>query len=137
MEYNPKFTNATTTFTRDKPTWDQARRSKKSPTANYISSIPNTGNSYKPTWDLVQKPKQPTNANRGYLSLETPSQSSPNGPTQAIVNTTSIAAQLSSTCVHISWGNCGKPGSFAYRRFLEEMAEEVATQEGFEHAKIL
>lgn len=35
-------------------------------------------------------------------------------------------------------GNCGKPGSFAYRRFLlEEMAEEVAVQEGFEHAKIL
>lgn len=126
MEYKPGFFNAPTTFPRDNPTWDQARRSKNPPTAKYISSVPNAVKSYKPTRDLVQKPKHPTNANRGYLSPEIPSQSSSNGPTQATVNATSIAAQSSSTRVHISWGSCGKPGSFSYRRFLKEMAEEVA-----------
>ena len=135
MEYKSRSTNAPTKFTRDKPTWDQVHRSKNPPTAEYISSVPNDVNSYKPTRDLVQKPRQPTNANRRYLSPKTPSQSSPNGPTQVIVNPTSMAAQSSSTRVQISWGNCGKPGSFAYWRFLEEMAEEVAVHEGFEHTR--
>lgn len=73
----------------------------------------------------------------GYLSLKIPSQSSPNGFIQPIVDATSIAGQSPSTRLHISWDNCGKPGSYTYPWFLEEMAEEVAVQERFEHAKIL
>lgn len=59
----------------------------------------------------------------------------PNGQTPAIVNAPSIAAQLSCTRVHISWGKCGVPRAVKQRRFLGILAEEVAVQEGFEHAK--
>lgn len=137
MEYKPKPASGPAIFTRYKSTWDLARKSKHPTTADYLSSVPTTVTLYKPTQDLVRKPKHLLNANRGYLSPKIPSQSLPNGPTQQIVNAASTAAQSSSSWVHISWGNRGIPGSFAYQRFLEETAEEVAVQEGFKHAKIL
>lgn len=137
MEYKPKSTNARTTSARDKPTCNQAGKSKNSSTQKYISSVPNAVNLYKPTRDLVHKQKHPSNANREYVPPKIVPSSLLNGQTQAIVNATSIAAQSNCTRVQISWGNCGVPGSFAQRRFLEEMADEVAVQEGFEHAKIL
>lgn len=137
MEYKPKSTNTCTTSTRDKPTWNQARKPKNLPTANYISSVPNVVSAHKPTRDLVHKQKQPSNADREYRPTEIVSPSLPNNQAQAIVSATSIAAQSSCTRVHISWGKCGVPGSFEQRRFLEEMAEGVALQEGFEHTRIL
>lgn len=41
------------------------------------------------------------------------------------------------TRLQISWGECGIPRSLKHRRFLEQMAEEVAVREGFQYAKIL
>ena len=60
---------------------------------------------YKPKFTNAPTTKQHRNANQRYLSPEISSQASPNGPKQAIVNATPMAAQLSSTCVHISWEN--------------------------------
>lgn len=102
MEYKPKSTNAHTTSTRDKQTWNQARKPKNPPNARYISGVPNAVNSYKSTRDLVHKQKQPSSANREYRPPKIVSPSLPNGQTQAIVNETSIAAQSSCTRVHIS-----------------------------------
>ena len=134
MEYKAKYTDSHTTSTRDKSTWNQPRTSKNPLSAKYISSVVPNG-----TRDPVHKPSQSSNANhnREFTLPKSVSPSSPRGPTEAIVNANSIAAQSTCGRVHISWGNCGKPRSFAHRRFLEEMAEEVAVQEGFEHAKIL
>lgn len=81
MENKPKSASGPATFTRYKPTWDLARKSKHPPTAEYISSVPTTVTSYIPIRDLVRKPKHPSNIDRGYLSPKIPSQSSPNGPT--------------------------------------------------------
>lgn len=134
-EYKSKFASASSTFTRYKQSRDQARKSKHSPAAEYISSVPTTVTSYKLPQDLVRKPKHNSNANRGYLFPKIPSQSLPNGPTQPIVNAASIVAQSSNTRVHISWGKCGIPGSFAYQQFLEKMAEEVAVQGGLNTQK--
>lgn len=137
MENKPKSTNTRTTSTRDKPTWNQARKPKNPPNARYIPGVPNAVNSYKPTRDLIHRQRQPSSGNPEYRPPKILSPSLPNGQTQAIVKATSIAAQSSCTRVHISWGKCGIPRSVKQRRFLEEMAEEAAVQEGFEHARIL
>ena len=56
---------------------------------------------------------------------------------QQVVDVASVATLPPITRVQISWGECGIPRSIRLRRFLEEMAEEVAVREGFQYAKIL
>lgn len=64
-------------------------------------------------------------------------QSLPSDIAQQVVDVASVATLPLIPRLQISWGKCGIPRSIRLRRFLEEMAEEVAVGEGFQYAKIL
>lgn len=89
------------------------------------------------TRNQVRKPNHPSTADFGPLSPSVSTQSSTNEIAQPIVDATSVAILPPITRLQISWGKCGIPRSLRLRRFLEEMAEEVAIREGFQYAKIL